>query len=441
MRRHLQLLAKYWHILYFSIALMMLVFAAGIAVGRYQLFPYDLVRSAWVALSDWKNNWRHNLGIRPDKLIQPARLDGTGVIIHQQGKPQDGVTFITGFWKDTYGMKLVTLDGATIHEWRVSFDRIWPERPSGAETLQDWDAQIHGAVLYPNGDVVINFRSHGTVRMDRCAQVVWRLPRHTHHSVHVDYEGNLWIPGANSIEGETDQFPFISPPLQEDLILKVSPDGKVLQELSVLDVLYASDYEGSLFANGLDSPRYTNVRDITHLNDIEVLSPEMAANFPLFEPGDIMISLRNLNLVAVIDRQTAKIKWSMTGPFLRQHDPDFLADGRIAVFDNRRDESEGRVFGGSRILDIDPLSGQVGVYYASAPGGEFFANIMGEHQRLANGNGLVVESERGRVFEVTPDGEVVWTYINRWNEEEVATIYHATRYPANYADFAQQECS
>jgi hypothetical protein len=66
---------------------------------------------------------------------------------------------------------------------------------------------------------------------------------------------------------------------------------------------------------------------------------------------------------------------------------------------------------------------------------------MGEHQRLANGNGLIVESDRGRVFEVTPDGEIVWTYINRWDQDEVATVYHATRYPDRDAAFAQEECA
>ena len=33
-------------------------------------------------------------------------------------------------------------------------------------------------------------------------------------------------------------------------------------------------------------------------------------------------------------------------------------------------------------------------------------------QRLANGNTLITESERGRVFEVTADKEIVWRFVN-----------------------------
>ena len=36
---------------------------------------------------------------------------------------------------------------------------------------------------------------------------------------------------------------------------------------------------------------------------------------------------------------------------------------------------------------------------------------MGGVQRLANGNTLICESLHGRVFEVTPEGEIVWDYV------------------------------
>jgi len=47
------------------------------------------------------------------------------------------------------------------------------------------------------------------------------------------------------------------------------------------------------------------------------------------------------------------VKWWRTGPFLRQHDPDFLPNGHILVFDNRLGGRDHR-FGESRIVEIDP---------------------------------------------------------------------------------------
>ena len=41
-----------------------------------------------------------------------------------------------------------------------------------------------------------------------------------------------------------------------------------------------------------------------------------------------------------------------------------------------------------------------------------FAAFMGGAQRLPGGNTLICEGGPGRIVEVTPDGEVVWEYVN-----------------------------
>ena len=224
-------------------------------------------------------------------------------------------------------------------------------------------------------------------------------------------------------------------PFEEDYFVKVSPDGRVLEEISVLDLIYRSRLEGLLFANGAHDTEI-NVPlsgDFMHLNDVDVLTEELAPAFPLFEAGDLLLSLRNLNLLMVIDPETQKVKWTRTGPFLRQHDPDFLPDGRISVFDNRRDGSGNHGFGGSRILSIDPRSsaGDVTIYGAR-PGQHFYTDTMGDHQPLENGNQLISESHKGHAFEIAPDGTVVWSWVNRWKDGSIGKIAQATRYPAHY---------
>ena len=42
----------------------------------------------------------------------------------------------------------------------------------------------------------------------------------------------------------------------------------------------------------------------------------------------------------------------------------------------------------------------------------FFTEGRGSAQRLPNGNTLACEAERGRAIEVTPDGEIVWEFLN-----------------------------
>ena len=50
--------------------------------------------------------------------------------------------------------------------------------------------------------------------------------------------------------------------------------------------------------------------------------------------------------------------------------------------------------------------------YASTPRSTFFATIISGMQRLPNGNTLIDEGTEGRFFEVTPDGRIVWEYVN-----------------------------
>ena len=57
---------------------------------------------------------------------------------------------------------------------------------------------------------------------------------------------------------------------------------------------------------------------------------------------------------------------------------------------------------------------------------------MGSHQLLPDGNRLIVESTRGRVFEVTPRGAVVWEYIVPYDDEYASLIEDAKRVPADF---------
>jgi hypothetical protein len=43
---------------------------------------------------------------------------------------------------------------------------------------------------------------------------------------------------------------------------------------------------------------------------------------------------------------------------------------------------------------------------------EFFASLMSGANRVPNGNTLICESVGGVIFEVKPDGKIVWKYFN-----------------------------
>jgi hypothetical protein len=51
-------------------------------------------------------------------------------------------------------------------------------------------------------------------------------------------------------------------------------------------------------------------------------------------------------------------------------------------------------------------------YVNEADSTAFYSKIMSSAQRLANGNTFICEGTKGRIFEIAPDGEVVWEYIS-----------------------------
>ena len=159
------------------------------------------------------------------------------------------------------------------------------------------------------------------------------------------------------------------------------------------------------------------------------------------------MSLRNLHLVFVVDPDTKAVKWHASRPFVNQHDPDFMGEGWIGVFDNRRDFTKrGRMLGGSRIVGVQPHTDSTNVLFPTAESDSFYTDVQGKWQRLDNGNMLLTEAQAGRVVEVGPEGQTVWEWIHeparkRYETPKVPEVTEGTRYDLTRADVASWPCS
>ncbi|MEL7028723.1 MAG: arylsulfotransferase family protein, partial [Pseudomonadota bacterium] len=284
--------------------------------------------------------------------------------------------------------------------------------------------------------------------LDRCGNLVWRTDRPAHHAVALTEDGAVWAPSAdNYYDSDQSPYGFIQPPFAIDTAIKVTPDGRVVEDFSIADSLIDSGKFGLLTLTGESEPGlFPGVRldfeeELFHLNDVEPLPRAIADDFPLFEAGDLLLSLRNRNLVLVVDGVTKQVKWWRIGPWVRQHDPDWRAGGTIVVFDNFRDASDdGSVFGGTRIIEIDPMQEGYAVLYGEKPEQQFYSRRRGKQDVRANGGILVTDAENGRLFEFDENGRITWEYVNRYDEDRVARITDGRVYEPEYfeADF---DCS
>jgi hypothetical protein len=139
----------------------------------------------------------------------------------------------------------------------------------------------------------------------------------------------------------------------------------------------------------------------THANTCEVL-PD----------GNILTSFRMTNTISIIDKSSRHFVWKWGQDELGgQHDPNPLPNGDILLFDNGW-HSRRVPFPGSRVIEVDPHSETIGWTYATRPAWSFYSPFISGAQRLDNGNTLICEGMKGRIFEVTREGDFVWEFVS-----------------------------
>lgn len=430
----------------FAAGVGLVVFGYGVAVGKLRLFPHDLIEAAAEAGRDWRENWRHYLGLR-SRWLQPTTR-GSALPVHDPAAAWQGHTFLTRYRDGAFGADLVDMDGRVLHRWGLPLEAIWRAAGYEAPPMAPGDATTHGAELLPDGHVVMSIGGFVVARIDACSRVVWARQIAAHHALHILPGGEeMLAPGTIRHERPNPAWPRLrlgpSGHVEDQTVLRIAlKDGRVLEEFSILDALYQSGWEGLLFA-GRGSTYAMAESDPLHMNDVEALPPEMAAAFPMFRAGDLLVSLRNLQSLVVLDGQTRRVKWAMTGPFYGQHDPDFAPDGTILLFDNRISGLPPQL-GQSRVIAIDPATRAITWSFQGSAAEPFYTPVAGKVQHLPNGNVLALSPQDGMAIELARDGaggsRIVWQHVNLVEPGTVGMMFDVTRVPKVEAPWLGAGC-
>lgn len=421
----------------FAFSLSCLVFAYGYFAHKFQLFPHSFIESAVQGMvkvaqefTD-KRSWMY----KPTKATEKIGK-------YDPYKAYEGLSMTTSLGEDRkMYIRIIDMNGDVIQQWKISWGEIWPNATHLTEAeipKEDPGTHIHGAVVMENGDVVFNFEHLGLVRLDPCGEVVWRLPYRTHHSVFQDGSGYLWVSSQINHDAADPSIPNYKGAFIEPTLLKVSPQGEVLLEKSVIELLQQNKLHSLLYMVADDDIFMTTGGDTLHLNDVEVFPASMAEGY--FKHGDIMISLRNINTILVFDPVTWEVKYKSIGAFLRQHDPDFVDGSTISIYDNNSINQEGGRY--SRILLESADDSTITTYFTGSPDKPFFSAIMGKHQWLPNGNLLITDTLAAKAFELDREGEIVWEYTNTLGDGYAGIMEEVTRLPRSFnAEFFSESRS
>ena len=342
--------------------------------------------------------------------------------------------------------RLIDMDGNSVHEWRNAGDlatAIDPALVGGKRghvlvTLSMVNAE--GTDLVPGA----TGRTAQTIgEFDWDGKTVWtfgerapdRLARQ-HHDFDRLPNGNTLVLAnlLRPIKG------FKQPRLLDDVIYEVDSTGNVVWTWIAGDHVEEFGFTPEQMA----LIRTADTADYLHVNSMRRVGPNhwFTAGDERFRPDNVIISSRNANVVAIIDRKTSKVVWALGPSYASeppadrrvprpldrtsgQHDPHIIPEGlpgagNLLVFDNEGPAGYPNlplaVTGGSRVLEIDPVKKEIVWQYSGedsgGPGWSFRSTHISNARRLPNGNTFIDEGQRGRLFQVTRNGEIVWEYVN-----------------------------
>ena len=262
------------------------------------------------------------------------------------------------------------------------------------------------ALLDGEGGVVVVDANERLVRVDAQGAVVWELDLPVHHELVRLEEGGWLAPFWHVREYRGRRVRF-------DGLVWVSEEGRAtrgwwshdhLEQLQALHPPLVLDTVEPPSADAPDAQTY----DYYHLNSVQVLPPtELGERDARFAAGNLLLHLRNANLLLVLEPRELAIVWHARPEGLDfAHTPRVLDDGGLLVFDNGAHRDWSRAWELS-LPELETLW-----EYRGTERDPFWTEFRGSAQRLANGNTLLCEADRGRAFEVTRAGEIVWEYWN-----------------------------
>lgn len=340
---------------------------------------------------------------------------------------------------------IMDMTGKTLHRWRLRFKDAFPD----VKDIDVWYNQRHWRLywrkvhVFNNGDLLAIFEGNGLIKIDSNSKLIWATKGNFHHDLEV-VDDKIYALNRRLVT-----LPRIheKDPILEDLITILDTGGRVIENISILELFENSEYMPLL--EGMPP-----AGDIFHTNTLEVFDGILAAQSPIFKKGNILLSMRMTDTIAIADLEERKIVWAQKPGFWKvQHQPTLLENGNMLIFNNlyiekKPDKAEferlTRTNGyklideklytddRSSVIELNPLTMEINWEYKGDENNPFFSLASGSNQRLPNGNTLITESDRGRVFEVTPKGQIVWEYINTHrtgeDKEKTAVIFELIRF-------------
>jgi hypothetical protein len=392
---------------------------------------------------------------------------------------------------------LIDMRGKLVHQWSKSFSDVWPNPTHIKHRVNENMVHWFRCKLFPNGDLLAVYQAdsdtphgYGLVKLDKDSNIVWAFADNVHHDLDIADDGKIYALTHQISNERVNDIETIMPPYIADYLVILSPEGNLLGKISIIEAFQKSPYSLILKSFNAGSMRIQQSRaqgaptqgstdpiptekstqlpgppkqgmatpaanqkktpglkratsppmlkeqgDVLHANSVKILKREFAPKFALFKEGQVLISLCNLNAIAVLDVPSRSIVWATQGVWLAQHDAEFLENGHLLLYDNSG------LSHNTRIIEFDPVTHAYPWTYTNENSFAFVAAHRGMKQHLPNGNVLIVDPDGGRLFEVNSAKSPVWEFGCSADDDEESNsrpiVTGAFRYPRSELKFLE----
>lgn len=397
----------------FFLACLFFAFLAGCYLILAQWPPYKTLdnayRAGWALIEQ-----KHTLDNPFTQTDQwrKARTDQKGVTINDSARAFPGYTLYTnGGDSSAY---LIDMQGHELYRWHMPYSALWDTNPAGRAAQPDNVIYFRKAIVYPNGDLLAIYEAagdtpwgYGMVKLDKQSKVLWKYHGATHHDMYLAPDGRVFALIQHYRDEPRKDFPNLKAPWLDDSVVVLNGDtGQVEQTVSIFDAFWNSRFQALLGAD----PSFA-MEDPLHTNSIQYLGPELGQAFgPAQGNGDqVLLSIRHPGTAVLLDLKTGKVSWALKGSWLGQHSMEVLPNGHFTIFDNYGNFETHNM---SRLLEVDPGTHAITWQYAGNKTHPFSNLLRGALYTLPNGDRLATETDGGRIFEVAPNGDIVWEFVN-----------------------------
>jgi len=332
-------------------------------------------------------------GFKKSGKIQPGVLEDKGYLLlssYDKNKGQSTVQMIR------------IADQQILYEWAPDIDAM-------AALINDEIVKSSCRILHPllleDGGLVFQNSGSPLFKISSSSSVEWFIKGYYHHSCEQDAEGNIWVCSRMEPSSYAGLF-------NDDSFAQISPAGEVLFERSVAKILEENGYRVLLATGGSNDP--------IHLNDIQPALTDSR----FWKKGDLLLSMRHRSTIALYRPSTDKIVWLKTGPWMNQHDVDFVNDHQISVFGNDvLVGSRTELFDGhNNVYVYDFNSDTVTTPYKDAMVSMEVKTLSeGSSEVLPNGDVFIEEQNDGRILRLTPE-TAKWEFVRRVDKDHLSLL-------------------